>query len=231
MNTILITGANRGIGLELTKQYLSNNARVIACCRDPHHANELNQLKSQYHSTLVICQLDVSNFQAITSLSQQLANEKIDILINNAGIIGNHADTLANIDADKWQETFKTNTIAPTLMAQAFLNQLSHSNRKLVVNISSVMGSIAENTSGGYYLYRSSKAALNAVTKSLSIELKPKNIIAVVMHPGWVQTDMGGDEAPLTTEQSVTGIRNVIDQLTLTDSGTFVSYDGRRIPW
>lgn len=231
MQTTLITGANRGIGIELVKQYLDDKWRVIACCRDPDHANELQALKLQFPSTLLICKLEVTDHQAIKSLSQQLANEKIDILINNAGVIGTHADTLNTIDPNVWLETFKINSIAPALMAQAFVNQLSQSETKLLVNISSTMGSIAENTSGGYYIYRSSKSALNAVTKSLSIELKPKGITVVSLHPGWVQTDMGGTAAPLAPELSVAGIRMVLNDLTLNETGSFVAFDGRKIPW
>lgn len=231
MQTTLITGANRGIGLELVKQYLDDKWRVIACCRDPNHANELQQLQQQFASTLTICKLDVADYQAIKSLSQQLANEKIDVLINNAGVIGAHGDTLDTIDPSVWLETFKINSIAPTLMTQAFANQVGQSQNKLIVNVSSTMGSIAENTSGGYYIYRSSKSALNAVTKSLSIELKPKGITVISLHPGWVQTDMGGKEAPLAPELSVAGIRMVLSDLTINETGLFVAFDGRKIPW
>lgn len=230
MHTILITGASRGLGLELTRQYAHDGWEVIACCRNPHKASELKALEKQFPGKLEIVELDACNHQQIEALASSLKHKAIDILINNAGLFGSEQN-LAGIDYVDWEKVFKVNTIAPLKMAETFLNNLLLGKNKIIVNMSSKMGSLDDNTSGGYYIYRSSKAALNMVTKSLSVDLKPKEVIVINMHPGWVQTDMGGPSALITAEQSITSMRKTINGLTMSDSGKFITYDGKEIAW
>ncbi|HEX4046026.1 MAG TPA: SDR family oxidoreductase [Gammaproteobacteria bacterium] len=231
MQTILITGANRGIGLEMTKQYLTAGWQVFACCRNPQQADALKQLKTQHNNQLIIIKLDVRNLDEIQQLPAQLNHQPIDILMNNAGVIGSRAATLQDSESANWLETFKINTLGPALLTQTLLDQVAKSKLKLIVNISSSMGSISANTEGGYYLYRASKAGLNAITKSLAVDLKEKNITVIAIHPGWVKTDMGGEHALISPEQSVAGIRQVLEKITLQDTGAFIKYNGDRLAW
>jgi len=166
----------------------------------------------------------------VASLSRELADERIDVLINNAGIYGPR-NTAGKVPFDQWAGVFEVNAIAPLRVAQRFVEQVAASDRKLIVNISSRMGSIAENSGGGEYVYRSSKAALNMVAKSLSIDLAGRGITVVMFHPGWVQTDMGGKEAAITPQDSVAGMRAVIERLTPAENGKFFNYDGSELPW
>lgn len=229
MKTVLITGANRGIGLELAKQYYANGWRVFAGCRDEKKSQDLKKISAD-PKKFSILPLDVGNIEQIKSASKQLKEFPIDLLINNAGIIG-YANPFGKLEEKIWLETFKVNSIAPILMAQAFLDQIEQSELKIIANISSTMGSISLNGDGGYYPYRSSKTALNSLSKNLAIDLKPQKIIVVTLHPGWVKTDMGGKNAPVTPEESVKGLRKILDSLSMKDSGTFISYDGQRLSW
>ncbi len=232
MATTLITGTNRGIGLEFARQYAQDGWRVMACCRQPEKADLLNRLADQYSDHISIFALDVADHQQIDQLSRSLASETIDLLINNAGIYPPSDDGgFGNIDYAAWNKTFQINTMAPLKMAEAFITQLSASKLKMIATITSKMGSIDDNQRGGSYLYRSSKAAVNMVGKSLAIDLKSRGIASVLLHPGWVKTDMGGRDALITTEQSVTGMRRVLNGMTLADSGKFFAYDGQAIPW
>jgi NAD(P)-dependent dehydrogenase (short-subunit alcohol dehydrogenase family) len=230
LQNILITGANKGIGLELVQQYSQEGWKVFACCRIPEKAEKLQQLKNN-HSQIEIIQLDVSEPNHIKKLADQIQNEPIDILFNNAGVWGTHHQVFGATDPQTWLEVFKVNTIAPQLLAEALINNLDKGQIKIIANMSSMMGSISQNTLGSFPLYRSSKAALNAVTKSLSLDLKDKNIKVVSLHPGWVQTDMGGPEAKISVEESVKGLKKVLSQLSMEDSGTFIGYDGQRLSW
>jgi len=229
--TILITGINRGIGLELTRQYLEEGWSVLGCSRHVHESNELNILKKQYSTLLTLAALDVRDEKQIQSLADEWRLKSIDILFNNAGIYGPEHVKLGSLNAKDWQEVFLVNSISPLLIAQAFAPHVAMSQKKIIAAMSSLMGSIADNFSGQYYYYRSSKTALNAAMKSLSIDLQSQKIVSVVFHPGWVQTDMGGPNAPLPVSESVTGIRQVLSQITLADSGKFLSYRGDELPW
>lgn len=232
MYTTLITGANRGIGLELTRQYVADGWRVLACCRRPEQADALNQLAAQHPDTVQVHALDVTDRAQIDALAKTLAHEAIDLLMNNAGVYpdGEFKD-FGHTDYDAWLYAFQVNSMAPLKMAEAFVSQVARSRRKIIASISSKMGSMDDNTSGGAYLYRSSKAALNMVVKSLSLDLKEPGITAVVFNPGWVLTDMGGPNAMITVQQSVSGLRRVIAKLTPADSGKFFNYDGAEIAW
>lgn len=232
MKTTLITGANRGIGLEFARQCAADGWHVIACTRHPEKSDALNSLAAQYPAHVQILPLDVADFAEIEAMAHELADASIDLLINNAGIYSDtDAKGFGHTDYEEWMKVFRINTMAPLKMAESFAAQVSRSTMKTFVSISSIMGSVSDNSSGGNYLYRSSKAALNMVVKSLAIDLKANGITAVAFHPGWVQTDMGGSNAAITAEQSVSGMRQVIADLRLSDSGKFLDYTGSEIPW
>ena len=232
MKTVLITGANRGIGLELTKQYAVEGWRVLACSRTPHKSDALNKLATKYPELIDVHALDVADPAQIEHLAQTLSNQSIDILINNAGIYPK-SDTsgFGHTNYADWMTAFSINTMAPLKMAETFVKQITLGKHKLIVTITSQMGSIEDNSSGGNYLYRSSKAAANMVMKSLAVDLKNTGITAVAFNPGWVKTDMGGPSAMISVEQSVKGMRQVISKLTLADTGKFLGYEGNEIPW
>jgi NAD(P)-dependent dehydrogenase (short-subunit alcohol dehydrogenase family) len=229
-DTILITGSNRGIGLELTKQYTEAGWRVFACCRVPDRASELQSLANQYDN-LSLHALDVTDLERIRVLANELQNQPVDILFNNAGSYGPMEARFGNTDEAQWLECLRINTIAPMNIMQAFVNHVAASNRKIIAGMSSKMGSMADNGSGGSYIYRSSKAALNAVLKSAAIDLRPLDIKVAILHPGWVKTDMGGPNAEITVQQCVSGLRKILDNMTLDNSGHFFDIDGSTIPW
>lgn len=230
MASILITGANRGIGLEFARSFADDGWHVHACCRKPGKAEELKELAGGTVGAVTLHKLDVTNGLKVASLARALADEPLDILINNAGVIGPKT-SFGETDYDHWLPVFATNVLAPMRMAERFVKHLEHGERKLIVNISSILGSVGDNTGGGMYAYRSSKAALNAVVKSLSVDLGPRGICAVAFHPGWVRTDMGGPDAAIAPTESVKGMRAVIDKLGPADTGKFFSYDGSIVPW
>jgi NAD(P)-dependent dehydrogenase (short-subunit alcohol dehydrogenase family) len=232
MKTLLITGANRGIGLELARQYAADGWRVLACCRHPEQAETLHRLVARHPGQIHIERLDVTDLAQIESLAQALAGKPIDLLINNAGVYPD-ADSkgFGHTDYAEWIEAFRVNTMASLKMAESFIEHVSSSGMKTIITISSKMGSIADNTSGGSYLYRSSKVAANMVIKSLALDLVRRGITVAVFNPGWVKTDMGGPNAVIAVEQSVSGMRQIIGKLTPADSGKFLNYDGREIPW
>ncbi len=228
MKTVLITGANRGLGLEFSRQYALDGWRVLACCRSPSPG--LEELSARNPERVSVQPLDVSDHGEIERLGRLLSEKSIDLLINNAGIYPDSGD-FGHTDYDKWMQAFRVNTMAPLKMAEAFVRQVAGSSLKTIATLTSKMGSLSDNTSGGEYIYRSSKAAANMVAKSLSIDLRSSGIISVALHPGWVKTDMGGPSALISVEDSVAGMRRAIAGLTLEESGKFLSYDGREIPW
>lgn len=230
MNTLLVTGSNRGIGLEIVKQYAQLGWQVHACCRQPDAAQELLSL-AQQHSTIQIHPLDISDEAQITSLADKLNDISLDLLFNNAGIYGQQNASFGNTNSQLWLDCFYINSIAPLKMCEAFVEQVARSQLKTIATMSSKMASMADNGSGGSYVYRSSKAALNAVMKSASIDLKPRGIKVAILHPGWVKTEMGGPHAEISTAESVQQMRNTLQQLTLDGSGSFFEIDGSIIPW
>jgi NAD(P)-dependent dehydrogenase (short-subunit alcohol dehydrogenase family) len=232
MPSVLVTGTNRGLGLEFSKQYSADGWRVFACCRSPEKAMVLNDLAASSQGSLSVHPLDISRRDSISSLAEALGGETIDILLNNAGVYGDEShDDFGRIDYERWGTTFAVNVMGAMRMVEAFFENVSRSQRKVIACLSSQMGSIADNTSGGSYIYRSSKAALNAVLKSLSLDLKNRGIVAVALHPGWVQTDMGGENAPTRPQESIEGMRKVLDRVRMKDSGKFLSFDGSEVPW
>ncbi|NOU13411.1 MAG: SDR family oxidoreductase [Methylococcaceae bacterium] len=231
MTTVLITGANRGLGLEFTRQYAAAGWDVIAACRQPDQANDLIELANRY-PCIRLATLNVAEFDQIDTLANKLSDTPIDILINNAGVYGDErGHGFGHLDYDAWTNTLKINSQAPIKLAEAFLANIKLGNKKLIVTISSLMGSMADNTSGGSILYRSSKAAVNAAMKSLAIDLSDLAIGSLILHPGWVRTDMGGPNGLIDVEQSVSGMREVIAGFSLVQSGAFIKYDGSPLPW
>jgi NAD(P)-dependent dehydrogenase (short-subunit alcohol dehydrogenase family) len=225
---VLITGANRGLGLEFTKQYAADGWNVLACCRAAQSASALQSIANA-NKNVQIFDLDVANFAQIDALALQLKDQAIDVLINNAGVYP--ASSFGNVDYNAWAEGFKVNSMAPLKMAEAFVQHVTRSQLKKIATLTSKMGSIDDNTSGESYSYRASKTAVNMVMKSLSIDLKPYGISVVTLHPGWVQTDMGGSNALISAQTSVTGLRNVIEHLSIENTGKFIAFDGKEIAW
>lgn len=225
METVLITGTSRGIGLEFVRRYLERGDRVIACCRAPDKAAGLGDLACP---ALTVLALDVARPDAAAALADRLAGESISLFVNNAGIYG-QGQSLDKVDPQEWLDVFQTNTIAPLLLTRAILPLMRRPGK--LVYLSSKMGSIAENTSGGTYVYRSSKTALNQVVRSLVIDLAAEDLRVAALHPGWVRTDMGGPNALIDTMTSVQGLMAVIDGLTPEGSGGFYNYDGQQLPW
>lgn len=231
MPTILITGANRGLGLEFARQYASIGWYVIACCRTPDRAKELQILGEQYPDTLDIHSLNVCDHEAIGQLAKELENKAIDILLNNAGVIGSRNNQFNNVDYEDWLQTFRVNTLAPMKLSQAFFHHVKNSAMKKMVFMTSKMGSMADNESGGSYIYRSSKAGLNAVVKSITLDLHQHGICTLLLHPGWAMTDMGGSNALVSAEESVKGMIELINVINIKDTGAFKDYQGNNIPW
>ena len=225
---VFITGANRGIGLEFTRQYAEDGWKVLACCRNPKSATALQALASS-NSNIQILALDVSDFNQIDALALQLKSEAIDLLINNAGVLP--PSSFGDTNYDEWAQAFKINTMASLKTAEAFVQHVTRSQLKKIVTLSSKMGSIDDNAGGESYIYRSTKTAVNMVMKSLSIDLKPYGISILTVHPGWVQTDMGGANGLVNTQTSVSGLRRVIENLSLDSTGQFIAYDGKSINW
>jgi NAD(P)-dependent dehydrogenase (short-subunit alcohol dehydrogenase family) len=227
--TVLITGANRGIGLEFARQYAEDGWRVHACCRQPDVADNLQQALSGKNTD--IHQLDVTDQASIDTLKSELTGQAIDILINNAGIIGGDHQSFGNIDYESWEATLRTNTIGPYRVFEALQNNLLLGADKKAVFISSRMGSIEQFNSSDNFIYRSSKTALNMVAVNLAYEFKSTDICFLAFHPGWVQTDMGGSSASLKPSVSADALRQSIANSTLAHSGSFLNYDGTPLPW
>lgn len=226
MPTVLVTGASRGLGLEFCRQYAAQGWDVVACCRNPDKAPELSALAPKVR----VEALDVDDDSAIAALARRVAGP-LDVLINNAGVAGQEAGALNKLDSAGWLKVLRTNTISPVKMAEAFVEHLAAGGQRKLVAITSRLGSIELNDSGGMYAYRSSKAALNMAWKSLSLDLAGRGVICAVLHPGWVRTDMGGPSAPVTPPQSVAGMIKVIAGLTQADSGRFFDFDGHPLAW
>lgn len=227
METAVITGASRGIGLELTRQFLELGYRVIATYRDQPSA-QLSELLT--HKTLTLLELEVTNSDSITKFSGNLTDTPIDILINNAGVLGLGDESLEGITPEDWATTFAVNTIAPLMVSRALLPQIKSSAKPRIITISSQMGSL--NLHGtGMYAYRSSKAAVNKSMQILALELKEQGVIVCPVHPGWVQTDMGGATADITVQESAAGIINLIRQLGIEQTGKFFTWEGKEHAW
>jgi NAD(P)-dependent dehydrogenase (short-subunit alcohol dehydrogenase family) len=227
MPTILITGANRGLGFELAHQYAAHGWRVLAACRDTGTAKALRVLPGD----VAVHRLDLAIPDHASELAEALSGEAIDVLVSNAAMGSPERTALGDMDYRKWEEAFRINAIAPFRLAEAFQPHVAASSRRVMLFVSTRAASISDMLSAGRYVYRSSKAALNAVVKSLAIDLLPKRIICVALHPGWVRTDMGGPEAPIAPAASVAAIRALVDRLEPHHNGRFLNYDGGELRW
>jgi NAD(P)-dependent dehydrogenase (short-subunit alcohol dehydrogenase family) len=227
MPTVLITGANRGLGLEFAKQYAADGWSVIATCRNPIGVGELAEIEGD----IAVYGLDVNNPPSLERFVADLDGRAIDVLINNAGVYGPKGITAKDVTAEDWMPVMQTNMMAPLFMARALLDNVTKGDRKLIVNISSVMASIEKGAAGSEYIYRSSKAGLNMVMACYAQEIADTGVAVVMFHPGWVQTDMGGPSATLTPAESITALRASIENLSVEDNGKFMNYDGTPMPW
>jgi NAD(P)-dependent dehydrogenase (short-subunit alcohol dehydrogenase family) len=231
MSSVFVTGANRGLGLEWVRQYAEAGWQVYASCRRPEEATELKALADK-HDGISVHRLDVGDSEQLHTLQLNLEDIRIDVLLNNAGVyLDKFTSEFGSIDYESWSRTFAVNTMGAMRVSEAFVEQVARSEKKLVVAITSHMGSIAEITTSGNYAYRSSKAALNAAMKGLSWALTERGIGVLLLHPGWVKTRMGGPDAPLTVEQSVTGMRELVEGFVPQMNSRFFRYNGTEIPW
>jgi NAD(P)-dependent dehydrogenase (short-subunit alcohol dehydrogenase family) len=236
VSTILITGANRGLGLEFTRQYLADGWRVLAASRQP--GDELSSLAAQ-HDSLSLHALDVSDHAQIDGLAAELRNQPLDVLLNNAGFFGTpgfadggvEAQSFGNSDFDDWARVYRVNVMGPMKMAEAFVEQVAASEQRKIVTLTSMLGSMGLNNIGGLYAYRSSKAAVNAVMHSMGIDLRKRGILAAAVHPGWARTGMGGPQAELDSETAVRGVRQVIANLNEDSLGHVTAYSGEALPY
>ena len=228
MVAVLITGANRGLGLEFVRQYAAAGDRVFACARDPGSAAELREIAAASGGRVTVHLLDVTSGADVAALAKTLKDETIDILINNAGIDGSMRGGEADYEA--WAELFRVNTMAPYRMALAFRTQMKRSRAPKLVAISSRLGSIAL-TKGHVMDYSAAKAALNHLMRALAMRWGKEGFIVIALSPGWVKTDMGGASAPLTPHESIAGMRKVIAALKPSDNGRFLGHQGEELPW
>ena len=229
--TVLISGANRGIGLEFVRQYAQDGWRVLAGARNPDRAEALRDLAGQ-HSNITVIQLDITSESDIAALIQQLDGQAVDCLINNAGVFGtSSAQSLQTVSQNDMLSIFNINTVSTLFLCRSLINNVAKSQDKLISIISSHMGSISNNNRGSGYAYRASKAALNAVMKSFAIDVAEQEIKILMLHPGLVQTDMGGANAPITPSESVSGMRTLIHSTNQWQSGEFYDYAGNAIPF
>lgn len=230
-NSILVTGSNRGLGLEWVRQFAADDWRVFATCRYPSEADGLKRLAEQFPN-ISLHRLDVTSHEDLYALRRELNDQSLDILLNNAGTYLEKGElSLGHINYEDWSKTFHVNTMGAVRVTEGLVNQLSRGQKRLVVVTSSHMGSITDIASPGSYYYRSSKAALNAAAISLSIELKPKGIGLLIVHPGAVRTRMGGPESILDPDESVEAMRGLLERFTMAQSGLFLRFDGSEIPW
>jgi len=239
MWTVLITGASRGLGLELARQYLADGWRVLAGARQPSAATELNELAAGSAGRMTVHALDVTDHAQSDALARTLAGVPVDVLINCAGVMGHQSfaekgmgmQRFGTTDYADWLETLRINLLGPMKVAEAFVEHVAASEQKKIITLTSILGSMASNQVGGLYAYRSSKAGVNAVMKSMAIDLGRRGIVAIPLHPGWVRTALGGPRADLDAATSAAGMRRVIAALTPAQSGRYLQWDGRELPW
>ncbi|MCY4479335.1 MAG: SDR family oxidoreductase [Rhodospirillales bacterium] len=236
MPSMLVTGASRGLGLEMVRQFGADGWRIYACCRTPDTATDLAALADASAGAITLHTLDVGKPAQITALAEEFRGTPIDMLVNNAGLLGHTIEHLApgafgTVDYEAWMQLHEINTMAPLRVAEAFVDHVAASELKLMFFMSTHMGSITDLADGGLYPYRSSKAALNLLVKALSIDLAARGVRTLAVHPGWVSTDMGGPQAPVNKEDSIAGIRQVVAGYGEGQTGRFFQYDGKELPW
>lgn len=236
MQTVLITGTSRGLGLALTRHYAAEGWQVIACCRQPEKAEALRQVRGN----VLVRRMDVTQPEQVHAVAEEFRGKAIDLLINNAGVFGpgvygdgsgTPGQTLGSLDYQGWMDALGVNVLGPLRVAEALLPSLEKAPRPVVATMSSIFGSVASLWSGNYYVSRSAKAALNMAMSVFARDVQPRNVISVVFHPGWMKTDMGGPHAPVEVADSVRGVTSLISRLEPKDSGRFLQFDGAELPW
>ena len=236
MPTVFVTGANRGLGFEHVKQYAEKDWEIIACSRNPEKSKDLLELSKKFPENIIIERLDVSNFEAVSDLSQKYINKPIDILINNAGTLGPKGvpeamgyQNIDHMDFEIWRDILEVNLLAPFKVATAFHDQVAMSERKILIMMSSDLGSVQQNNFGGLYSYRASKAGLNILSKGMSIDWDDITVIALA--PGWCKTYLGGEEAEIEPDISVAEQQLMFESIKPDDSGKFLDRFGNEVPW
>ncbi|MFP4228158.1 MAG: SDR family oxidoreductase [Salinivenus sp.] len=234
----LVTGANRGLGLEWIRQLAPRTDRLYATCRRPEDAAALQEQAATHPSTTDVLSLDVTEPDAIEAAARRVRDDvgALDLLVNNAGTNGGGTDDrFGTVEAETMTRVLRVNTVGPHLMTQAFADLLRAGSeaegQAVVVNVTSQLGSIANTRGGGWHSYKASKAALNMCTRLQAGALKSDGVVPVALHPGWVRTEMGGPNARLSTETAVSGMLDVIDDLSSEDAGRFLTYEGDELPW
>ncbi len=230
MKKVLITGANRGLGFEHARRYVEQGVFVYATARVPDEADELNQFARKNAELIKVLAYDAVQADAPAKLKAELGDAALDLVFFNAGVNGTR-QLFGDIDAAAALQLFQINAVAPLKLAEALVKNVTQSARKIYAFQSSLMGSIGDNGSSGSYAYRMSKCALNMVVKNIAIDLREQGVIAAALHPGWVKTRMGGEQAPLSLSESVQGQQQLLSSLSLAQSGGFFNYDGKSLPW
>ncbi len=231
MRTVLITGANRGIGLQHARRYAEQGARVFAAARIPSEGDELAALAKRHGDRVEVLVYDAGDPEAPQILKEKLGAEPLDLMFANAGAMGTRRQSFGDVDVNAVLSLIQVNALAPLKLAEALADNVAQSDRKIMAFQTSLMGSIADNGSGGAYAYRLSKVALNMVGKGAANDLRGRGIIAVLLHPGWVRTRMGGPSGKVSVEECVEGQQQLLGGLTPEHSGRFFNYDGRELPW
>lgn len=237
MPSVLVTGANRGLGLEFVRQYLADDWQVIACCR--RTSEPLEVLRQGSPDALVIDEFELTDPAGLQAFADRLGTRPVDVLINNAGTMGRGSFATEGLapfrfgsaDVDDWASVFHLNVFVPMKLSELLVENVAASQMRRIVTLTSMLGSIAMNTVGGLYAYRASKAAVNAMMRSMAIDLADRGIIAIPLHPGWVRTELGGEKAQIDAPAAVSGMRGVIERLTPAQAGSFLAYDGETLPW
>ena len=230
---IALTGASRGLGLQFTRLWLEAGHQVFAMARSASRSEGLAELAGKYSATLHLQDVDVADDESVSRAAAEVEKRTgvLDLLLNNAGIYNVHGGSMADLDFADWRQTMEINALGPIRVTRSFLPLLRRGDSPRVINMTSLMGSIADNGSGGSWAYRMSKTALNMASRNMGHELAREGITAVVIHPGWVQTDMGGSAAPLTIEEAVTSMAATMDRFTPEHSGGFYDRHGEPMPW
>jgi NAD(P)-dependent dehydrogenase (short-subunit alcohol dehydrogenase family) len=231
MKTVLITGANRGIGLEHARRYAERGARVFATARAPDEADELAALAKASGGKIEVLAYDAADAGAAAALKDRIGSEPLDLMFANAGAMGTRRQSFGDVDTEAVEALVRVNALAPLKLAETLADNVASSDRKVMAFQTSLMGSIADNGSGGAYAYRLSKVALNMVGRSVANDLRSRGVICVLLHPGWVRTRMGGPSGKIGVEACVEGQQRILDALTPEQSGRFFNYDGRELPW
>ena len=228
---VLVTGSNRGLGLEFARQYAAEGWQVFAACRTPDDAGELKKLEAVSGGRVRVLPLDVMDVASVKAAAGVIGAQPVDLLLNNAGVMGPRNDRIGGIDYAAWARVLDTNTLGPMRVVEAFVANVAKGSQRKIVTITSGMGSLEDNTSGGAYAYRTSKAAVNMVVRSLALDLAPRGITCSVMTPGWGRPDMGGAGGKISPAESIKAMRSVIANLRPDDSGKFLNYTGKPYPW